>query len=320
MNKILSSTKFVVEKAKYVKINHDKIKEFCKNFHHGDVKHWLSEAPLDISTLNEEQILNFLLVYSTTGFCYWGDPPWSIEYRRKKHIGSFAMIAAIMKAHEKSIKILDPKYRSQISKKEYAKILHIRINNNIYLFDERLKFLNESGKVILEKYNGKVSNLLKSADGDVIKILEALTKNFSSYNDSYKYKGNEVHFNKKAQLFISDVFQIFEGEGIGHFHNIQELTALADYRIPQVLRNVGILAYSKELVDKIDKGVLIPKGSPEEIELRASMIWAVQFIYNSVKDREQRLLPIGVNDHLWLLRRQKFPEDKIHHKTITTAY
>ncbi len=320
MNKILSSAKFVIENAKYVKINKDKIKELCKNFHHGDVNHWLSEAPLDFSKLDEEQILNFLLVHSTIGFCYWGDPPWSIEYRGKKHIGSFAMISTIMKAHESGIKILDPEYRSQINEKEFSKILGIRGDNKIHLFNERLKFLNESGKVIIDKYSGKVSNLLKSADGDVTKLLEILTKNFLSYNDSYKYNGKDVYFYKKAQLFISDVFQTFKGEGTGHFHNVEELTALADYRIPQVLRNLGILVYSEELVEKIDKGILIPKGSQEEIELRASMIWTVQLIYTSLKDREQRLLPIGVNDHLWLLRRQKFSEDEIHHKTITTAY
>lgn len=86
------------------------------------------------------------------------------------------------------------------------------------------------------------------------------------------------------------------------------------------MRNLGILIYSNDLAEKIDQGILIPKGSQEEIELRASMVWAVQLIYISVKDREQRLLPIGVNDHLWLLRRKKFPKDEIHHKTITTAY
>lgn len=320
MNKVLSSTKLVVENGKYVKINKSKIKEFSDNFHHGDVNHWLSEAPLDFSTLNEEEILNFLLVYSTIGFCYWGDRPWSIKYNGKIYQGSFAMIAAIMKAHEKGTNVLDPRYRSQISKKEFSMMLEIGEDNKIHLFDERLRFLNESGKVIIDKYNGRVSNLLKSADGNVIKLLETLTKNFMSYNDSYQYKEKEVCFHKKAQLFISDVFQTFGGEGIGHFHNIQELTALADYRIPQVLRNLGVLMYSNDLAERIDQGILIPKGSQEEIELRASMVWAVQLIYTSVKDWEQRLLPIGVNDHLWLLRRKRFSKDEIHHKTITTAY
>ncbi|MBI2451526.1 hypothetical protein HYV50_00440 [Candidatus Pacearchaeota archaeon] len=320
MNKVLSSAEFVVENAKHVKINKNKIKEFCKNFHHGNVNHWLSEAPLDFSKLNEEEILNFLLVYSAIGFCYWGDPPWSINYSGKKHTGSFAMISAIMKAHEEGINILDPKYRSQINKKEFSKILEITENNKIHLFDERLKFLNESGKIIVNKYGGDVSNLIKSAENDIIKLLEIITKDFSAYSDSYKYNGKEVYFYKKAQLFISDIFQTFKGEGIGHFHNVRELTALADYRIPQVLRNLSIIEYSKELAEKIDKEILIQKGSQEEIELRASMIWVVQLIYESVKDREQQLLPIGVNDHLWLIRRQKFSDDEIHHKTITTAY
>lgn len=320
MNRIIDSAKFVVDNSQQVKINLTKIKEFCKNFHHGDVNHWLSEAPLDFTNFNEEEILNFLLVYSTVGFCYFGNPPWTIQYRGENHTGSFAMISAIMKAHENGIKILNPKYRSQINKKEFSRILEINKSNKIHLFDQRLKFLNESGKIIAEKHKGKVSNLIKSANYNVIKLLEILIKNFSAYNDSYNYHGKEVYFYKKAQLFISDVFQIFRGEGIGHFHNIKELTALADYRIPQVLRNLGILEYSKELAERIDKGILISKGSQEEIELRASMIWVVQLIYESVKDREQQLLPIGVNDHLWLIRRQKFSKDEIHHKTITTAY
>lgn len=320
MNKILSSAKFVVDNSKHVKIDLEKVKDFSKKFHHGNVNHWLSEAPLNFSKLNEEEILNFLLVYSTIGFCYWGSPKWAIEYNNKKHEGSFAMIAAIMKAHDSGIKILNPEYRSKINDEEFSKILEIKKDNKIQLFDERLKFFRESGKIILEKYGGKVSNLLESAKGDVTKLLDILTKDFSAYKDSYNYNGKEVYFYKKAQLFISDIFQGFRGKGIGQFNNPEELTALADYRIPQVLRNLGILKYSKELAKKIDKGILIPAGSEEEIELRASMVWVVELIYSLVKDRSPGLLPIGVNDHLWLLRRLKFPDDEIHHKTITTAY
>lgn len=320
MNQILSSTRFVIENAKHVKIDKDKLKEFCKSFHHEDVNHWLSEAPLDFSRLDEEEILNFLLVYSTIGFCYWEIKSWSIEYHKKKQAGSFAMIAAIMKAHESGIKILDPKYRATIKEKEFSKILEISKDNNLQLFRERLEFLHESGAVIINKYQGKVSNLLKSADHDAIKLLGILTQEFSAYNDSYNYNKAEIYFYKKAQLFISDVFQTFKGEGIGYFHNILEITALADYRIPQVLRNFGILIYSTELTEKINHGALIKKGSSEEIELRASTIWTVKWIYDFVKDRNKKLTPIGVNDHLWLLRRLKFPNDEIHHKTITTAY
>lgn len=112
------------------------------------------------------------------------------------------MIAAIMKAHEKGTKILNPGYRSQISKKEFSMMLEIGEDNKIHLFDERLRFLNESGTVIIDKYSGRVSNLLKSAGGDVIKLLDTLTEIFVSYNDSYKYKEKEVCFYKKAQLFI----------------------------------------------------------------------------------------------------------------------
>jgi len=95
---------------------------------------------------------------------------------------------------------------------------------------------------------------------------------------------------------------------------------LADYRIPQVLKRLGILSYSKELADKINRGVLILKGSEEEVEMRANMVWAVQLMYEELKDRMPGILPIEINDHLWLLRRQLFPDDNAHHRTLTTAY
>ena len=178
MNKILSSAKFVVKNAKSIKINNDNLLEFANSFKSRKNNHWLSEAPLDFSQFNDEEILNFLLVYSTTGFCYWGKPKWSIEYGGVKHEGSFAMIAAITKAHKNGVNILNPEYRSKINKKEYSKILEISKNNQIQLFDERLRFLNESGKVIIDKYAGKVSNLFKLARGNVIKLTNILTKDF----------------------------------------------------------------------------------------------------------------------------------------------
>jgi hypothetical protein len=320
MNKILSSVEFVVKNAKHVRINNNALLKFASNFKGRKNNHWLSEAPLDFSNFNDEEILNFLLVYSATGFCYWGNPKWHIDYEGVKHEGSFAMIAAIMKAHKNGVKILNPEYRSKMDKEEYSKVLEISKSNKILLFDERLKFLNESGKVIIDKYQGKVSNLFKFAKGDVIKLIEILIKNFSTYDDSYKYKGKDVYFYKKAQLFISDVFQTFQNKGIGKLINSEELTALADYRIPQTFKNLGILEYSEYLENKIANGELIQGGSEEEIEIRASMILAVQLIHDIVKEREGKILPIEINDQMWLLRRLRFPNDEVHHKTITTSY
>jgi hypothetical protein len=70
MNKILESTKFVVENSKDVHINRDKIVEFCNNFNHKGVGHWLDASPFDLSRLDDDKLLNFLLVFNLVIFCW----------------------------------------------------------------------------------------------------------------------------------------------------------------------------------------------------------------------------------------------------------
>ena len=60
------------------------------------------------------------------------------------------------------------------------------------------------------------------------------------------------------------------------FYDLHKLTMFADYRVPQILRSVGVLEYSTELSEKIDNYVEIIHGSLEEVELRACTIIAVE--------------------------------------------
>ena len=59
--------------------------------------------------------------------------------------------------------------------------------------------------------------------------------------------GVQVFFYKRAQIFVADLFGAFEGQGLGAFHDISALTMFADYRVPVVLRLMGILRYSPAL-------------------------------------------------------------------------
>ena len=42
-----------------------------------------------------------------------------------------------------------------------------------------------------------------------------------------------------------------QGEGLGEFYDIDKLTMFADYRVPVVLRELGILDYSPALAEKV---------------------------------------------------------------------
>jgi len=52
----------------------------------------------------------------------------------------------------------------------------------------------------------------------------------------------------------------------------------ADYRVPQALYHFHCLQYSPELLATLDRGEMLPNGSPLEVEIRGNSIWAVELI------------------------------------------
>ncbi len=318
MNLILKSIKPVIRKSEHVRINKQKIVEFCEKFDHKDVRHWMDDMPYNISKLNNYDKLNFLLVFNCNSFCYWGNPKWTISYKGKEFDGAWGMLASIGKAVDNKKPILYPRYLAKISEEDFGKILEG--NCEIPLFQERLKILREIGQVLNKKYEGEFRNLVRAAKGDVVKLVKLIVKEFPSFNDYAIYKGKKVYFYKRAQLLVGDIYQSFKGKEYGNLKNIKSLTACADYKLPQMLRKFGILEYSKDLAEKVDKKIQIKKGSEEEVEIRANTIWAIELIKKELKKDFPSIDSVHVNDHLWLLSQTKNPKDKPYHLTKTIFY
>jgi len=318
MNKILETTKFVAENSDFVKINHERLVEFSSGFDHGKTEHWLSAAPFDFSHFGDEEKLHFVIIFNALSFCYWGEPKWTIEYKNKKHDGAWGMILALGRGIEEGATLLDFEFCSQISKEDFAKVL--RGNTEIPLFEERWKILREIGTSMVAKYNGKAKNLIAGANRDAQKLVELIVQNFPSFSDTSLYKEKEIYFYKRAQLLVADIYQIFDGQDFGTLKNADQLTACADYKLPQILRKLGILEYTTALAEEVDTKTEIAHNLPEEIEMRANTIWAVEFIKEEVKKRSPQILSFEVNDHLWLATQEKFDGDKPYHRTRTTAY
>ena len=70
-------------------------------------------------------------------------------------------------------------------------------------------------------------------------------------------KGRQVFFLKRAQILVSDVWSAFGRRGIG---GVGEVTTFPDYRVPQLLREVGCLAYGEELAGMVDRKDEIGEG------------------------------------------------------------
>jgi hypothetical protein len=313
--KILQSVKFVADNSEYVKINSKKVNEFLEKFQLGETVHWLHHSPFYLSKLSLDQQVNFILLMSAISFSYWGTPKWSIEYKNKKQDGAYGMLAALGRAVENGYPILNPKYLSEISEEDFEKIL--QGNVQIPLFYERLNFAREIGDVLIKKFNGDFYNAIMKADENV-DLLSLIVDNFSNFADESYYKNTEIHFYKRAQLLTADILQIIPKTEY-RMKQFSHLTACADYKLAQVLREYGLLEYSDSLARRIDQKIEIEKGSEEEVEIRASTIWVIELIKEKIRKQIENIDSMTIDEHIWLLS-QNNSGMKPYHLTRTTAY
>ena len=165
-----------------------------------------------------------------------------------------------------------------------------------------------------------VQALIEEADGSAVELVRSVTTRFPSFNDVATYQDQEVRFYKRAQILISDLAGAFNGRDLGAFHDLNLLTAFADYKIPQVLRSFNALVYSPELDAAIAERRLIPTGSAWEIEIRAGTIWACEFLRRILADQGRLFRATEIDWILWLAGQSLPPEMPTYHRTLTVFY
>jgi len=318
MSAVLESTRFVVDRSRHVCINLSSLDEITNQLSGMASKNWLEEAPYDVEQLAADEKLHFLLVFDAISFSYWGSPKWRIQYQGREYDGSWGLLLCIAKAREEGKPILNAQYLANISDEEFRSIT--RGNVDIPLAQQRAQHLREIGQVLEKKYDGKFKNLLQGKDRSACVLVERIAKEFPNFNDVTTYNGEKVCFYKRAQVLIGCIAHFFNDSEELHVEQREQLTACADYKLPQMLRAYGILEYSPSLAAEIDAQKEILKGSVEEVEIRANTIWAVEQLTRAIRNTRQEVNAIDVNDQLWLLSQQKTSKMKPYHLTRTTAY
>lgn len=269
----------------------------------------------------KEETIAYLLVLDSINFCFWpalGTPKWEVEYQSEKLSGYFALAASLKKALESGVPLIDAQYLAELSPREFKKILGG--TGDLQLLESRVRSLNELGQMLMREYKGEAYNLVEAAAQSALQLVRLVVDKLPSFRDSAEYQGKKVFFYKRAQLFAADLYGALQGKGLGFFHDIDLLTAFADYKLPQVLRHIGILHYEKALAQKVDHHTLLDAGSPEEVEVRAHTIWAVELIHQELMSRGKNLKAIEIDWLLWNLGQHEEYRVKPYHRTLTVFY
>jgi hypothetical protein len=133
--------------------------------------------------------------------------------------------------------------------------------------------LRELGERVRDAHEGSFLTLARSGEGSAVRLAEHLGS-WPTWHDVSLYDGAQVPFFKRAQIAAGDLAIA----GIAPVDDLAELTLFADNLVPHVLRIDGVLAFDEDLVARIDAEELLQHDSPEEIEIRACALHAVELL------------------------------------------
>lgn len=269
----------------------------------------------------DKNTVAYFLVLDTINFCFWppmGRAKWEITYGAERLSGYYALAASLKKAVETGIPITDAGYLAELSLDEFKRVLGGQ--GELQLMEMRLQNLNELGRVLLSEYAGKAHSLVESAGRSAVGLASLLSRKISSFRDVSAFQGQKAFFLKRAQIFGADLYGAFGGEKWGNFNDMNELTAFADYKLPQVLRHLGVLKYTQTLSKKIDQKILLEPGCPQEVEIRANTVWAVELIRQALDQEGRHLRAFEIDWILWNLGQQREFRKKPYHRVVTIFY
>lgn len=312
--KILDSIKFVVNNSNYVSINENNIDNIINLLSENKKESWLNSDYLDLEQFSQEQVLLYLILCESLNFCYWdSNIKWKIEYKGEWYSGSFGLFYAISKAIKNGYDLLNIECLENITIEELDEIF--KGTTSIPLLKERFEII----KQLVSEFK-QISDLSQAMNAnDDIELLNNIISHFSNFRDISLYKDREIYFFKRAILLVGDL--ILNIRSINEsVKNDNNMVGCADYKIPQVLRHLGILEYSNGLATLIDERQEIQHDSEMEIEIRANMLYAIELIKEKLHQNGIDMNSVQIDNALWLLSKNKEFKDKPHHLTRTIYY
>lgn len=308
IEKIIDSCQYVMNNCKHVSIDYNRLDEFIKNIDCRNLKCWLISNPYDLFSLGISDIVNFLLIFESIDYSFWGTPKWTIVTDEGKKDGSDALLYLLLEY----VKEKNSTDFSTITFGDFCEM--VKGNTNIPLLKERYHTIVEISNIVNKQMNGNFYQYIKNITSD-IDLLNVIITKFPSFQDKREYHGKTIYFYKLAQLLVSDILHLreeLEGIQVDYSH----LLGCADYKIPQVLRALKIIKYDSELSEIVDSKKEIIISSIYEVEIRASMLIVINYIQNKMKN----VNAIDINDYFFLSAKKIKLDMKPYHLCRNTNY
>jgi hypothetical protein len=274
----------------------------------------------DANDLIDATMLKASLDFAFTDF--ESSVKFEVDYQGRRWSDSEAMFACLHKALAEGVPMLDGAYLASVGRPDLEGIFAGNIE--MPMLDERVEILNQVGVKLVADHGGRFHRFIRScpqhmyAAGDG--VLERLVMEFPRFDDVSDYHGKPVVIHKLAQLALWSLHLAVGEQGGFALVDLGDMTAFADYIVPAGLRVMGILEYADDLEAKIMDGVMLPRDSDEEIEIRAHSLYATALLTEAINTRRgagRQLVIPQIDFRLWsAYHTTTWP----HHLTRTVMY
>jgi len=241
--------------------------------------------------------------------------------RKRPGLSGYFNVAASLTDHFREHSVLSAEALARLTAEDCARIFGQEPRDEVVgeLMGLFAQALNDLGRYLLAHYGGSFVGLVESA-GHSAERLVGILAGMPFFRDVEAYGGLAVPFYKRAQLTAADLSLALGSQGPGRFDDLERLTIFADNLVPHVLRVDGVLRYEDGLAARIDRGELIPAGSPEEVEIRACAVHVVERLAGELRGAGREVTAMGLDYLLW--NRGQRPEYKARprHRTRTVFY
>jgi hypothetical protein len=318
-----------MEETPYVKINQVKLEEHVSTIQslgaavastEWDADGWHYTAVGYHGDERTERIALYILALDTINFCFWPHPTSmetnSLEY---DHLAIALTKLAETNYDDDGVYFFSPSHLSALTPERMQASLtpHLQ-GHHLPNLSERCRLWNELGHALLASpLNGSVLTLLNMSQFDGPHLVHLLIRYVPGFRDEAIWRGRWVALYKRAQIAVGDLNAALDLQ----LTNMDQLTTFADYRVPQVLRNVGVLEYSEDLQIKVDS--LEELESEEELSIRAGTVVAVDELVARMNSAgSKNMTAIKLDWHLWQVGEKLNVEGKLrpHHRVNTIFY
>jgi hypothetical protein len=243
--------------------------------------------PLSILSISPQNEIGLILFYNTINFCY-RDPHTGHDYEFRSDDGRIlkstsAMLAALLAS---GIQWNHLEQVSSITSSQWLRMFQLDPPNILYLGMQRRERVTGLAKWLLLRGFDSVMEVVAASHYNVLELADELQSS-GFFKDE---------FLKRLQVALKRIDGILDERLNQHLNGMQLLTCMADYSIPQLFYNLGVLELAPALRRHLEAQKPILTGSREELALRASVVVIAEGLAEQIDVTESEL-----NNFLWEL-------------------